>query len=158
MNTCITQAGPAVNRAINATQLPLLKDEGTELLCWSRLASSTTCIALMFCHTFLHSTSGHKTREERYECCRGSFVALRLGLAEGLGTSCFWQTHCLKLREISWATATAGRWYDCCWIYGGPAEWRLPGFDFLEAMTGRCVYSVRGVCARGSDWKHLQCC
>lgn len=146
-----------VNRPTNATQLTLVKDGGTGLLCCNWLASSTSCIALMLCHTFLHSTSGYKTTEEWYECCWGSFVALRLGLAEGLGMHCVWQTHCLKLQEISWATATAGHWYDCCWIYSRPSKWRLPGLGFLEAMTGRCVYSIWGVWARGNDWKHLQC-
>lgn len=111
-------------------------------------ASSTQ----MHSSTFLHSTYGYSTAEQRDECCWGSFATLRLGLAEGLGRPCLWQPHCLKLQKISWAATAARHWYDCSRIYSRPAELKL-GLGLLGqplVVTGRCAYSSWAVGAGGS--------
>lgn len=85
-----------------------LKHDGMRLLCRSWFASSSHAFPHI---SALHIWLQHSTAERRDECCRGSFATWRPGLAEGLGRPCLWQSHCLKLQEISWATAAARRWY-----------------------------------------------
>lgn len=117
---------PVWSGALNDVAAPRatvqLLDEGMRLL-WSVLLAYLQSDA--FSRTFLHSASGCSTTELKDECCWGSFATLTPGLAEGLGRACFWQSHCLKLQEISWATVAARRWYDCSRISSMPAEWKL---------------------------------
>lgn len=109
-----------------------------------------------FCVAFPHLSTQKSRGESRV--LLGIFSSLRLGVAEGLGRHCFWQTHCLKLQEISWATGAVRHRYDFCWIYSSSEEWKLSDSGSLRAWKGRCISSSWGVCAGGNDWKPLQCC
>lgn len=106
-----------------------------------------------FPHASLH------TEEPRRE----SSVAGNIFLSEarrswGARQAPFWQTHCLKRQEISWATVAVRHWYDFCWIYSSAAERKPSDSGSLRPLEGRCVYSSWGVYAGGNGWKPLQCC
>lgn len=122
-----------------------LKHDGMRLLCRSWFASSSHAFPHI---SALHIWLQHSTAERRDECCRGSFATWRPGLAEGLGRPCLWQSHCLKLQEISWATAAARRWYGSFPKFTAGLQSGSSGS--LVAMTGRCVYSCR--MARSRRW------
>lgn len=114
---------------------------------------------------FSHFCTPHlATAQPRTECCTsvaGDHL-LRAGLAEGIGRTCLWQPHCLKLQEISWATATARHWYDCCWIYSSRV-WLAGGRDrqvclfHLKRWTMRWLKNVCSAVrvAWGRWWQRL---
>ncbi len=101
-----------VNFVVTLPSLQPHSKQGFKMKEWGSF--SVAC--LLQAHISAHFCTPHLAAAQRVECCWGSFATPRPGLAEGLGRPCLWQSHCLKLQEISWATAAVGRWYDCCQI------------------------------------------
>lgn len=98
----------------------------------------------MLSHIFQLQTSGGRWGEKRHKSYWESFAS-ESSSAEGLGRHCLCQTHCLKLKKISWAPATESLWYDSYKIYSSSVERRLCELGSLGAGRGRCVYFTTAV-------------
>ena len=126
-----------------------------EALCRSWFASSSHAFPHI---SALHIWLQHSRAEQRDECCWGSFATWRPGLAEGLGRPCLWQSHCLKLQEISWATAAARHWYGSFPKF--TAGLRSGSWVPVLWWPWQAGVFIPAECCRagGGDGKRLQCC